>query len=102
MSHTVLDQYSNLNIDISARFAEICATPRATRHFIDKYQDRVVYGTDMGSAMNMYRITFRLLETADEHIYDRRFSYHWPLHGLDLSDEVLEKIYRLNAMKIMN
>jgi hypothetical protein len=31
---------------------------------------------------------------------DFRYGYHWPLHGLDLPDKVLEKIYRLNARKI--
>ena len=96
----LLDTYPNLDIDISARFAEICATPRATSKFIEKYQDRILYGTDMGTSPDMYEITFRLLETADEHIYDENFSYHWPLHGLDLSDVVLEKIYRLNSMKL--
>jgi predicted TIM-barrel fold metal-dependent hydrolase len=94
--------YPNLYIDISARFAEICATPRATGQFLEKYQDRVVYGTDMRFSVNTYRRTFRLLETADEHIYEGGYSYHWPLHGLDLSDEVLEKLYRLNALEILN
>lgn len=96
----LLDRYPNLYIDISARYAEMCAIPRASRSFIEKYQDRIVYGTDMGRDPGMYRITFRLLETADEHIYSDRFSCHWPLHGLNLPDEVLEKIYRLNALKI--
>jgi hypothetical protein len=54
----------------------------------------------MGRAEEMYRITFRLLETKDEHIYSERFSYHWPLHALDLPERVLEKIYRLNALKL--
>ena len=97
----LLDAYPNLFVDIGARFAEICATPRATAAFIEKYQDRIVYGTDMGRSPDMYESTFRLLETADEHIYDERFGYHWPLYGLNLSDEVLEKVYRLNALKIM-
>ncbi|KPL09370.1 MAG: amidohydrolase [Bacteroides sp. SM23_62] len=96
----LLDAYPNLHVDIGARFAEICATPRATAAFMEKYQDRIVYGTDMGTSPDMYQITFRLLETADEHIYDDRFGYHWPLHGLNLPEEVLEKIYRLNAMRI--
>mgnify|MGYP001566644113 CR=1 FL=1 len=55
----------------------------------------------MGNSPDMYKITFRLLETADEHIYDERFSYHWPLHALALSGEVLEKVYRSNAVKIL-
>jgi predicted TIM-barrel fold metal-dependent hydrolase len=98
----LLDAYQNLHVDIGARFAEICATPRATAAFLVKYQDRIVYGTDMGRSPDMYEITFRLLETADEHIYDDRFGYHWPLHGLDLPDQVLEKIYRLNALRILS
>jgi len=97
----LLDSYPNLYIDISARYAEICATPRATASFIEKYQDRILYGTDMGTSAEMYGITFRLLETADEHIYNESFSYHWPLHGLNLPDKVLEKIYRLNAKKLI-
>jgi len=98
----LLDSYPNLYIDISARLAEICPTPRTTAKFIGKYQDRVLYGTDWGKSSNMYPVTFRLLETADEHMYFDIFIYHWPLHGLNLPDRVLEKVYRLNAMKIIN
>jgi hypothetical protein len=50
---------------------------------------------------HMYLGTFRILETADEHFYTN-YSYHWPLYGLNLPKEVLEKLYRLNAEKIMN
>ncbi len=96
----LLDKYPNLFIDIGARYAEFSAIPRTATAFFIKYQDRIVYGTDMGRAQDMYQITFRLLETADEHIYDNRFSYHWPLHGLNLPDKVLEKVYRTNALKI--
>ena len=99
---SLLDRYPNLYADISARYAEICAIPRAAGRFIDQYQDRIVYGTDMGRDGEMYRITFRLLESADEHIYSGQFSYHWPLQGLELPDGVLEKIYRMNALGIMN
>ncbi len=97
----LLDKYPNLYMDISARYAEICAIPRAARAFIEKYQDRLVYGTDMGRDPGMYRFTFRLLQTADEHIYDPDFSYHWALSALSLADSTLEKLYRLNALKIM-
>ncbi|MGN6297457.1 MAG: hypothetical protein ACTHM7_11800 [Ginsengibacter sp.] len=58
-------------------------------------------GTDMGTSERMYLETFRILETADEHFYTDH-SYHWPLYGLNLPKEVLEKLYRLNAEKIMN
>lgn len=98
----LLDKYPNLYVDISARYAEICAIPRATKAFMIKYQDRLLYGTDMGRSENMYLTTFRLLETADEHIYSNLFSYHWPLHALDLPVEVLKKVYQSNAAKIMD
>ena len=97
----LLDLYPNLYIDIGARYAEICATPRTTAKFIEKYQDRILYGTDMGTSSEMYPVTFRLLETADEHIYLDDFNYHWPLHGLNLPDKILEKIYRLNALALI-
>jgi predicted TIM-barrel fold metal-dependent hydrolase len=98
---SLLDSYPNLYIDISVRFAEVSATPRATVNFIEKYQDRIVYRTDMGTSPEMYSFTFRILETWDEHIYHGYNNYHWPLHGLNLPEKILEKIYRLNALSII-
>lgn len=98
----LLDKHSNLFIDISARFGEFAPIPRFTKAFFEKYQDRIVYGTDMGTSSSMYQVTFRILETADEHFYNHEhFSYHWPLNGLDLPDVVLKKVYRDNALKIL-
>jgi predicted TIM-barrel fold metal-dependent hydrolase len=99
----MLDKYPNFFIDIGARFGEFAPIPRTAHAFFVKYQDRIVYGTDMGFELNMYQTTFRILETADEHFYDhRRFSYHWPLYGLDLPEDVLKKIYHENAHRISN
>ena len=81
---------------------EIAPVPRYAAAFITKYQDRLVYGTDMGFEENMYITTFRILETADEHFYEMdKFNYHWALYGLNFSKEVLEKLYHKNAEKIM-
>jgi hypothetical protein len=56
----------------------------------------------MGTAKDMYRVTFRVLETADEHFYERdHFDYHWALYGLALSDTTLQKIYNGNSKKIL-
>jgi uncharacterized protein len=97
----MLDKYPNLYADISARYAETATIPRFMRDFYIKYQDRLLYGTDMGYARDMYRTTFRILESADEHFYDHNlFSYHWALNGFELPDEVLRKIYRDNALKL--
>lgn len=99
----LFDRYPNLYADNSARYAETATIPRTVNRFYTQYADRLVYGTDMGISQDMYHTTFRILETADEHFYDRNISsYHWPMHGYDLSDEVLEKIYRTNALEILN
>jgi uncharacterized protein len=98
----LLDKYPNLYADISARFAETAAIPRATARFYQKYQDRLVYGTDMGRAKSMYETTFRILETNDEHFYDwDLFTYHWPLHGFALKNSLLKKVYSENARHVL-
>jgi predicted TIM-barrel fold metal-dependent hydrolase len=98
----LLDLYPNLYADISARYAENAPVPRYTRAFLEKYQDRILYGTDMGFDKSMYEITFRILESNDEHFYDvEQFGYHWPLYGFGLNDETLKKIYSENAKRII-
>lgn len=97
----LLDQYPNLYADISARYAETAPVPRFAAKFYEKYQDRLLYGTDMGFDLAMYRITFRILESEDEHFYEtEEFGYHWALNGFGLSDAVLKKLYRENALKV--
>jgi hypothetical protein len=50
----------------------------------------------------MYRTSFRILETEDEHFYPTYFAkYHWPSYALGLSNKVLKKLYRENALKII-
>lgn len=67
------------------------------------YQDRLLYGTDMGADAEMYRTTFRILETEDEHFYAMDlFNYHWPLHGFGLPDVVLKKVYGENARRTLH
>ncbi len=99
---SLLEKYPNLYADISARYAEVAPVPKYARAFIEKYSDKLLYGTDMGFEKSMYQVTFRILETADEHFYEiERFNYHWPLYGFDLSDTTLKKIYYENAKKIL-
>ena len=98
----LFDAYPNLYADVAARYGEFSPIPRFAKAFIEKYANRIVYGTDMGYERSMYRITFRILESADEHFYEHgRFSYHWPLHGLNLNQATLKKIYSDNARRIM-
>jgi predicted TIM-barrel fold metal-dependent hydrolase len=98
----LLDLYPNLYADISARYSENAPVPRYTKAFFEKYQDRLLYGTDMGFDKSMYETTFRILESNDEHFYNTElFGYHWALYGFGLNDETLEKLYSLNAKKIL-
>jgi len=98
----LLDTYPNLYADISARYAETAPIPRFVSSFYRKYADRLLYGTDMGFDLSMYRITFRVLETLDEHFYEQeQFGYHWSMNGFGLEDGVLRRIYRENALKIL-
>ena len=97
----LLDKYPNMYVDISARVAESAHTPRATREFLIKYQDRVLFGTDNGMEAPMYHGIFRVLETNDEHFYVPEYNYHWALSGFNLPDEVLKKIYHDNAERIL-
>ena len=96
------DKYPNLYADVSARYGEIAPIPKFVKEFIEKYQDRIVYGTDMTFNEGIYRVTFRILETGDEHFYETDlFGYHWPLYGLGLNDQTLKKIYRDTPLKII-
>jgi predicted TIM-barrel fold metal-dependent hydrolase len=99
----VLDRNPNLYADISARYAETAPIPRFAAQFYGKHAGRLVYGTDMGFDQQMYRVTFRILESQDEHFYEvEQFSYHWPLYGIGLSDEILKQVYQDNAAKILS
>jgi uncharacterized protein len=98
----LLDKHPNLYADISARYAETATIPRFTSQFYSRYADRLLYGTDMGFDKAMYGITFRILESLDEHFYEiDQFGYHWSLNGLALPDEVLQKIYHENAAQLL-
>jgi predicted TIM-barrel fold metal-dependent hydrolase len=99
----VLGRNPNLYVDIAARYAETAPIPRFAAQFYAKYSDRLVYGTDMGLDQAMYRITFRILESLDEHFYEiEQFSYHWSLNGFGLSDAILRQVYHDNAAKLLD
>lgn len=98
----VLDRNPNLYADISARYAETAPIPRFAAQFYEKHAGRLLYGTDMGFDKPMYRTTFRILESLDEHFYEvDQFSYHWSLNGFGLSDAILKQVYHDNAAKLM-
>jgi predicted TIM-barrel fold metal-dependent hydrolase len=98
----MFERNSNLYADISARYAETAPIPRFASKFYEKYAERLVYGTDMGFDTPMYRVTFRILESLDEHFYEiEQFDYHWSLNGFGLSGETLKQVYHANAAKLL-
>jgi predicted TIM-barrel fold metal-dependent hydrolase len=94
-----LDRYPNMYIDISARDYEIGREPRTAGAFLARYRDRVMFGTDMGWERRMYEGWWRLLETGDEYIPGRIW---WRYYGLQLPDDLLKRLYRDNALRLLN
>jgi predicted TIM-barrel fold metal-dependent hydrolase len=98
----IFDKFPNLYADISQREAYIASIPRFAKQFMEKYSDRLVWGTDQGYSLPMYRNSFHILETLDEHFYQWDVSNtRWCLYGLGLSDATLKKLYHDNALKII-
>ena len=99
-----LEKYPNMYVDINARISELGRQPYTARKFMIKYQDRILFGTDTPPRLDAYRVYFRFLETDDEYILADP-SHHrqgrWMIYGLFLPDEILEKIYNKNALKIL-
>lgn len=102
----LLDECPNFYIDISARIGELGRQPYTARRFFIQYADRILFGTDAGPDLPSYQTYYRFLETDDEY-----FNYgtgeipgqgRWQIYGLYLPDDVLEKIYYLNARRVLN
>lgn len=100
----LLDENPNLFVDIGARTAELGRQPYTAKEFLIKYADRVLFGTDLVPEEEMYRLHFRFLETADEYFdYPSHASRQgrWQIYGVHLPDDVLRKIYRENALRLL-
>jgi predicted TIM-barrel fold metal-dependent hydrolase len=97
----LLDTLPNVYTEIGAVLAELGRQPRFARDWFIRYQDRVMFGKDIW-APEEYWVYFRVLETADEYFdYYRKRHAFWKMYGLALPDEVLKKLYYLNALKVV-
>lgn len=101
-----LDRYPNFAVDTAARVLHLVVMPAdRVRNFILKYQDRIVYGTDLGfskeaSAADVikeweeqYSKDWRYFATRDKFEYEGHQT-----QGLGLPPEVLRKLYHANAV----
>ncbi len=102
----LLDENANLHVDIAARIGELGRQPYSTRQFFLRHADRILFGIDLAPDPDIYAIHYRFLETLDE-----SFAYgtepvpaqgRWQIHGLGLPDDVLRKVYRDNARRILH
>ena len=101
---TLLEKNPNLHVDIGARCAELGRQPYTAREFFLKFADRILFGTDLIPEVNMYRLHYRFLETRDEYFeYPSHASRQgrWNIYGLYLPDDVLRKVYRENAVRLL-
>jgi predicted TIM-barrel fold metal-dependent hydrolase len=111
-----LDRFTNTSVELGARLGELGRQPRASRQFFDRYQDRILFGTDAvpnGTdtpqqifSDALYEIYFRFLETEDEY-----FDYapapvppqgRWRIYGIGLPEHVLRKVYWENAARLLS
>lgn len=121
VSH-LLDTYPNVVIDTAARLAEIGRhPPEQVRAFFVKYQDRILFGTDLGVSDDslmlgsngavpptmddvapFYAAHFRFFEGKERAIpHPSPIQGDWTIDAIDLPDPVLDKLYRGNAERIL-
>ena len=97
----LLDEMPNMNVGIGAIIAELGRQPRFAKAFFEKYQDRILFGKDSWKPEE-FPTYFRVLESDDEYFpYHKKYHAFWPMYGLDLSNEVLKKVYYKNALRIV-
>ena len=120
----MLRKYPNLYIDTAARFPEFGRHPSAQmRAFFLEFQDRILYGTDLGVGVEpldivpgssgedlpttedidrFFRSSFAYLQTTEPSIESPTpIQGDWEIHGIGLPADVLEKIYAKNAERLL-
>ncbi len=102
---TALDRYPNLHVEVASRISELGRQPYSARKFLLKYQDRVLLGTDGPWPEEPLKLYWRFFETEDEYFpySEKEFPPQglWNIYGVYLPDEVLQKIYFGNALKLL-
>ncbi len=100
-----LDAYPNLWVEPASRINELGRQPYTSRDFFIRYADRILFGTDGPWPETRIHYYWRFFETRDEN-----FPYSekepppqglWTIDGIDLPDDVLEKLYYKNAAKLI-
>jgi len=100
-----LDEFPNLMIEFSSRINELGRQPYSAKNFFEKYQDRILLGTDGPFPEERLRIYWRFLETFDEYFHYSEKSPppqgDWRIYGIGLHGDILRKIYSENACRVI-
>ena len=118
----ILDRYPNVCVDLTPgieMYYNLSGTPDAVREFFLKYQDRIVYGTDVGAkallsapgegiemdeSRSRVHLVRAFLETDGPfQLFPGGFAFgesETPLRGIGLPRPVLEKIYFKNFERL--
>jgi hypothetical protein len=97
----------NYSIDTAGRMGELGRQPRRFARLVAAHPDQVLFGTDCYPATaEQYRLHFRFFETEDEGFaYDPDGEIpgqgRWDVSALALDPELLEKVYRGNARRVL-
>lgn len=120
----MLDKYSNLSIDTAARVPEIGRQDAdKMQRFFDKYQDRILFGTDVGvgptqddmmygsngplpptleDERRFFQSTWRYFETRTKQFDSPTpIQGRWKIDGIGLPESVLRKVYYENAARLL-
>lgn len=124
----MLDKYRNLNVDTAARIPEIGRVDAnhdaaRMRAFFEKYQDRILFGTDTGvgtgdedlmlgsmgadpprraDVERFFDSTWRWFETDEKQIPSPTpIQGRWNVDGIALPRALLEKVYYKNAAQLL-
>jgi predicted TIM-barrel fold metal-dependent hydrolase len=125
----MLDRYPNFYIDTAARVPEIGRPDAAhelgkMRRFYEKYQDRILFGTDTGIGAEQddmmfgsngelpptradeerfFKSTWRYFETSDKQFESPTpIQGRWKIDGVGLPEGILKKVYFENAARLLN
>ncbi len=108
-----LDKFPNYGLDLAARIVHFqVQNSEKVRDFIIKYQDQLLYGTDIAVSDNgNNKSTMEIMQTIVNDVWMNDWEYFTTDHvisqhgkeykGLKLPESVLKKIYHDNAMKML-
>jgi hypothetical protein len=119
----LLDRFPNMHIDLTPgieMYGSFSRDPQAARDFFIRYQDRIVFGTDIGAKALLntpglgiepgesglrIRVVRSMLENDGEYTLDVGDGFLFgrfagPYRGLSLPEDVLRKIYSANFERL--